>query len=158
MRLARFSLRCPTLRHLVCCAVTAVPIAAAAQLKAPGDAAADYPTPARFASAPHGDDVAPRADGHALPAGSADRPAAPALRASRWSSARLIEMPRDTKPGQYSRPHYALGFRSEAMRGWLKEAGLDADTCIAPVLRLRTKLSDGALSGALWVYARCSFR
>jgi len=67
-------------------------------------------------------------------------------------------MPRDTMPGRYQRPGYALGFRSEALRGWLKEAGVDAQTCIAPVLRLRTKLSgDGELSGALWLYVRCSF-
>jgi hypothetical protein len=74
-------------------------------------------------------------------------------------SARLIEVPRDVRPGQqYSRPRYALGFRSNAMKHWMKDAGVDAHTCLAPVIRLRTKLSsDREFSGTFWMHARCTF-
>ena len=137
-------------------ALLGLPLATGAQLKAPADA--DPLLPQRFAYAA-ANTAAPRIGTYAPPRTQDDRDALPALRARRWSSATLVELPRDAVPGTYQRPHYALGFRSETLRGWLKEAGVDAHTCIAPVLRLRTKLSSqGELSGALWLYARCSFR
>lgn len=155
MRSGRLSLRCRPLGSLVAHALLALPLAAAAQLKAP--AGSDPLMPQRFADVARSDAFAPRIKAHAQPAPDG-RDATPALRASAWTSASLVEMPRETMPGRYQRPRYALGFRSEALRGWLKEAGIDAQTCIAPVLRLRTKLSsEGELSGALWIYARCSF-
>jgi len=78
---------------------------------------------------------------------------------SAWSAARLVEVPRNDAPGTYSRPHYALGVRSESMRTWLNGLGLDATTCLAPVMRLRSKLSsEGQLSGTLWLSARCDIR
>lgn len=155
MRSGRLSLRCRPFGNLVAHALLALPLAAAAQSKAAADS--DPLMPQRFAYAARADAFAPRIGGHAWPAPD-ERDALPALRASGWTSASLVEMPREAMPGRYQRPRYALGFRSEALRGWLKEAGFDAQTCIAPVLRLRTKLSgDGELSGALWLYARCSF-
>jgi hypothetical protein len=83
---------------------------------------------------------------------------APVSPRGRGFRAALIELPRNQIPGQYSRPHYALGVRSTRVKRWMEGIGLDADTCLAPVLRMRTKLSsDGDLNGALWVYARCTF-
>lgn len=155
MRLRRLSLRCRPFGSLVAHALLALPLAAAAQLKVPADS--DPLMPQRFVHAVPADAFAPRIDGHARPTPD-ERDALPALRANRWSSASLVEMPRDAIPGRYQRPRYALGFRSEALRNWLKEAGVDAQTCIAPLLRMRTKLSgDGDFSGTLWLYARCSF-
>jgi hypothetical protein len=153
MRPGRLSLRCRPFGSLVALALLALPLAAAAQLKT------DPLTQQRFGYVAAADAFAPRIGAYAPPPAPDERDVPPALRASRWSSASLVELPRDAMPGRYQRPRYALGFRSEALRGWLKEAGLDAHTCIAPVLRLRTKLSgEGDLSGALWVYARCSFK
>lgn len=156
MRSGRLSLRCRPFGSILAPALLALPLAAAAQLKAPADS--DPLTPQRFAYAGPAGAFAPRIGGHAPPPAPDERDALPALRANRWSSASLVEMPRDAVPGRYQRPRYALGFRSEALRGWLKEAGIDAQSCIAPVLRLRTKLSgEGDFSGTLWLYARCSF-
>lgn len=155
MRSGRLSLRCKPFGSLVAHALLALPLAAAAQSRAPADP--DPSTPQRFAYSARADAFAPRIDGQARP-GADERDALPALRANGWTSASLVEMPRDAMPGRYQRPRYAIGFRSDALRGWLKGAGVDAQTCIAPVLRLRTKLSgEGELSGALWLYARCSF-
>jgi hypothetical protein len=80
-----------------------------------------------------------------------------------WSSARLVEMPRNdtpgTAPGSYSRPRYALGFRSQALRSWLNGLGIEATTCLAPVVRVRSKISsEGGLSGTLLISARCDIR
>jgi hypothetical protein len=68
-------------------------------------------------------------------------------------------MPRTDPPGTYSRPRFALGFRSETMRTWLNHAGIDATSCLAPVVRLRSKISSsGEVSGTLWISARCDIR
>jgi len=72
--------------------------------------------------------------------------------------ATLIEMPADVVPGRFNRPRYAIGFRSEAMKGFAKDMGLDADTCLMPLVRARVSLSqDSGASGRLMVFARCSF-
>ncbi len=157
MHPGRRSLRCRPIGYLIAQAWLALPLAAAAQSKAPAD---PQPLQRYGYEAVAVAVAAPAAPGGSHVAGAVrtGRGELTALGATRWTSASLIELPRDAAPGRYQRPHYALGFRSETLRGWLKDAGLDAQTCIAPVLRLRTKLSgDGALSGALWVYARCSF-
>ncbi len=70
----------------------------------------------------------------------------------------LLEMPADVVPGRYSRPKYALGFRSDAMKGFARDMGLDADTCLAPLVRARVSLSqDSGAGGRLMVFARCTF-
>jgi hypothetical protein len=70
----------------------------------------------------------------------------------------LLEMPADIVPGRYSRPKYALGFRSDTMKGLARDMGLDADTCLAPLVRARVSLSqDSGGSGRLMVFARCTF-
>lgn len=80
-------------------------------------------------------------------------------RESAFGGARLIELPRDGTPGAYGRPRYALGFRSEALRAFMNDIGIEATSCLAPAVRLRTKLSSaGDFSGAIWIYARCSIR
>jgi hypothetical protein len=76
------------------------------------------------------------------------------------SSATLLEMPPDFRPGgRSSRPHHALGFRSTLAETWLREQGVDASRCYLPLIRARTRISNGGgASSAVWVYARCSLR
>jgi len=74
------------------------------------------------------------------------------------SRVRLLELPSEHRPGQYSRPRFALGFRSDAMKSWLNERGFAASVCMAPVVRMRSKLSkEGDWSGSVMLQARCSF-
>jgi len=73
------------------------------------------------------------------------------------SGAALIELPPEVTPGVPARPRYILGFRSEAMRAWMKDFGIAARNCYAPMIRANTKVSSDGLRGTLWLYARCSF-
>jgi hypothetical protein len=73
------------------------------------------------------------------------------------SGAALIELPPDVTPGVPARPRYILGFRSESMRAWMKDLGVAARNCYAPMIRANTKISSEGLRGTLWLYARCSF-
>lgn len=103
------------------------------------------------------------APGLAKPAWATGTSTAPIAPASRpWHSARLVEIPRDVTPGQqqqYHRPRYALGFQSHGLKSLLANAGMDPHSCLAPIVRLRTKVSNGGdVSGTFWLYARCSFR
>lgn len=82
------------------------------------------------------------------------------LAGARWigDSVRL-EVPRDTVTGQYARPRFVVGLPSESMRSWMHMAGVDADHCMLPMLRTRTRMTaEGDVSGTLWLYARCTFR
>ena len=97
--------------------------------------------------------------------GAGDLPQASEVsaRSSRWSSlplprAALLEMPADQIPGQYRRPTYALAFRSDTLRTWLNGMGVDARSCLAPVIRMRTKRSaSGEWNGMVLMLARCNF-
>ena len=62
-------------------------------------------------------------------------------------------------PGQYKRPHYALGLHSDLMRDALSHAGLEAESCVAPMVRLRARqaTSTGANGVSLSLLARCTF-
>jgi hypothetical protein len=62
--------------------------------------------------------------------------------------------------GQYSRPHYALGFQSELMRDAMAFAGLDAESCVAPMVRMRARQAavTGDTSLSMTMLARCTFR
>jgi len=62
--------------------------------------------------------------------------------------------------GQYTKPHYALGLHSDTMRDALSLTGLEAESCIAPMLRLRARETTvtGANGISMTVFARCSFR
>lgn len=82
-----------------------------------------------------------------------------------WAPSRgrvqLFEAPRDFTPGQPVRrsPRLAVGFRSDAMRNAMEAIGIDAQHCMAPIVRLRGKMADnGDVSGTLWISARCTFR
>ena len=69
-----------------------------------------------------------------------------------------LDMPRYDSSGNYVRPKFYVGMQSDAMRSWMSSTGLAADKCMLPMLRARTSMSgDGAVSGSLWVYARCTF-
>jgi len=62
--------------------------------------------------------------------------------------------------GQYTRPHYALGLHSDTMRDALSLTGLDAESCVAPMMRLRARETTvtGANGISMTVFARCTFR
>jgi len=82
-----------------------------------------------------------------------------ALYGSTASRAVLMEV-RETEvaPGQFNRPRYALGFRSDSLKNFAQGMGLDADTCLLPLVRGRLALSrDAGPNGRLMVYARCTF-
>jgi hypothetical protein len=77
---------------------------------------------------------------------------------STFARAALIEMPAEVVPGRYTRPKYALGFRSDTMKGLAKDVGLDAHTCLLPLVRARLSLSqEQGTSGRVMIFARCSF-
>jgi hypothetical protein len=91
------------------------------------------------------------------PAPTEARRAEPAYGASAARTT-LLEMPADVVPGRYTRPKYALGFRSDTMKSFARDMGLDADTCLAPLVRARVSLSqDSGTGGRLMVFARCTF-
>jgi hypothetical protein len=70
----------------------------------------------------------------------------------------LIEMPGEVIPGRYTRPKYAFGFRSNTMKSLAKDVGLDADTCLLPLVRARVSFSqDEGAGGRVMVFARCTF-
>ncbi len=142
-----------TLSAALCLPAAAQPISASAV-----DLLSSFPRPAL---------ANPIQDVRSLRAPAAEPPPAPersslplTLRLGSGSSGMpmLMQMPQDQIPGQYTRPKYALGFQSETMRRWAKDFGIDAESCFAPIVRARTRLSqDGGLSGSLMMQARCSF-
>lgn len=71
----------------------------------------------------------------------------------------LVEMPAHGLSIGPPRRHFALGFASETMRNWMNDIGLDAGSCTAPIIRLRSRIdASGDFRGTLWVHARCSLR
>jgi hypothetical protein len=79
---------------------------------------------------------------------------------SALSRASLVQMPSENVvPGRYTRPRYALGFRSNAMKNLAQGMGLDAEHCLAPLVRARVTLSqNGDTGGRLMIFARCTLR
>ncbi len=130
-------------------AVAALPCAAAGEaalsLAVPADARATSASSAGpAASAPPG----------ALMSASTQLPA----QASRTRLLAMTDEPQSLgSTGVYQRPRFALGFRSNTMKSWLNHAGLDAHTCLAPVIRANTRIRSDGVSGTVWVYARCTF-
>lgn len=61
--------------------------------------------------------------------------------------------------GQYTRPHYALGLHSDLMRDALSLTGLEADSCVAPMVRLRARQTTATGAGgiSMSLLARCTF-
>lgn len=81
-----------------------------------------------------------------------------------WAPSRgpiqLFEAPREFSPGQPVRrtPRLAIAFRSNALRNGLDALGINAETCMAPIIRVRGKLSSGGdINSTVWISARCSF-
>ncbi|MGB2819237.1 MAG: hypothetical protein WBA53_04780 [Burkholderiaceae bacterium] len=77
-----------------------------------------------------------------------------------FSSLGLYEYkPANAAPGQYSRPHYALGIQSSLMRDALSLTGLETESCIAPMFRLRARQTTvtGDTGINMSVLARCTF-
>ncbi|HET9025077.1 MAG TPA: hypothetical protein VFN64_10925 [Burkholderiaceae bacterium] len=68
--------------------------------------------------------------------------------------------PMGAAPGQYTRPHYALGLHSDLMRDALSLTGLEAESCIAPMVRLRARQTTvtGSNGVSLTLLARCTFQ
>lgn len=73
------------------------------------------------------------------------------------SRVRLVELPPDYRPGQYTRPRIAVGLRSDPMRRFANAMGLSAQSCLAPMVRARASLSAKGDAGArVMLYARCA--
>jgi hypothetical protein len=93
---------------------------------------------------------------------SAYMPPAAALRSRDYSwlgGALQVESARETPDGRYTRPKVIIGLPSESMKGWMNSAGFSTEQCLLPMLRARARLSaDGEASGAMWLYARCTFQ
>ncbi len=76
---------------------------------------------------------------------------------ARGLGATLVEFKPHAMPGQTTRAHHGLGIRSYQMESALNSIGIEARHCLAPVVRMHTKLSSSFdLSGTLWVYLRCT--
>jgi hypothetical protein len=91
-----------------------------------------------------------------------ERPIDPyAFRRGLFSSMGLYEYkPIGAVEGRYTKPHYAVGLHSELMRDALSLTGLEAESCVAPMLRLRTRQAvvAGTSGVCMTVFARCTFR
>ncbi len=56
----------------------------------------------------------------------------------------------------YVRPHFALGESSEALRGWLRLAGIDATACTAPLMKMHSAFAGSTSRANVSLSARCS--
>lgn len=61
--------------------------------------------------------------------------------------------------GRYTRPRYAVGLQSEFMRDALSLTGLAAESCVAPMVRMRARQATitGNTGVSMSVLARCTF-
>jgi len=73
--------------------------------------------------------------------------------------ATLVEFRTYALPGQPQRAQHGLGIRSRELEAALNAAGVEARHCLAPVVRMHSRLSASfELSGTLWVYLRCTLQ
>lgn len=73
--------------------------------------------------------------------------------------ATLVEFRSSALPGQPQRAQHGLGIRSRELESALNAAGVEARHCLAPVVRMHSRLSASfELSGTLWVYLRCTLQ
>lgn len=80
------------------------------------------------------------------------------LHAGTGWGATLVEFPQTAPVGQPRRSRHGLGVRSPLLESALQDMGVEARHCLAPVVRMHTKVSSAfAVSGTLWIYARCTF-
>lgn len=70
----------------------------------------------------------------------------------------IVETRPDELRGPSRRPRLSLGMRSHALEAALDSAGLAARHCLAPVVRMNTRMSSSlGYSGTLWISFRCTF-
>ena len=62
---------------------------------------------------------------------------------------------RDLQP-VYVRPQFVLGNSSDALRGWLRRAGIDATTCTAPLMKMHSAFAGSSTRANVSLSARCS--
>jgi hypothetical protein len=60
-------------------------------------------------------------------------------------------------PERTVRPHLELGSSSDSLRSWLRDAGLNASTCIAPLMKMHSTIAGSGPRTNVSVSARCSF-
>jgi hypothetical protein len=60
-------------------------------------------------------------------------------------------------PQRDYRPHFELGSSSDSLRTWLRGAGLNASTCMAPLMRMHSTVAGTGPRTNVSVSARCSF-
>jgi hypothetical protein len=69
----------------------------------------------------------------------------------------LIELPRAESNGTVRSPRLAFGFESPMLRSFVRDLGLDATHCMAPVLRGHLHLGSSP-TGMMMLGVRCSLR
>ncbi|MFN8963382.1 MAG: hypothetical protein ACK5YV_17785 [Betaproteobacteria bacterium] len=108
--------------------------------------------------------IAPPPSAHRPDEGRAEHWLLPAASAARAEILELAPPAAVLADGRPRRPHRYLGFESETLRQWMRAAGFDSQRCMAPMLRLSTRLSQGrpadsaGLSGNFSVMMRCDIR
>ncbi|HUN93104.1 MAG TPA: hypothetical protein VMU33_13700 [Burkholderiaceae bacterium] len=69
----------------------------------------------------------------------------------------MIEMPRAAADGTIQQPRYSLGFAAPRLRSMLQALGVDAERCMAPVLRAHAHFGSSP-NATVMLTARCSIR
>ncbi len=75
--------------------------------------------------------------------------------------AHFVELSANRPSGQaaqqvFLRPQFALGNSSDALRGWLRLAGIDATACTAPLMKMRSTFAGSSSRANVSLSARCS--
>jgi hypothetical protein len=60
-----------------------------------------------------------------------------------------------SEPQAYYRPQFALGESSESLRSWLRVAGLNASSCMAPLMRMHSSFAGSNAHAKVSISARC---
>ena len=60
------------------------------------------------------------------------------------------------EPQTYARPQFALGGPSDSLRRWLRQAGIDAGTCVAPLMKMHSSFAGSSARANVSLSARCS--
>ena len=71
----------------------------------------------------------------------------------------VVELGRMTPDGRFVRPRLNVGLQSPALKSWMSEIGLEAENCMAPLLRgrLRRNAQNDDVAATISVSARCTF-
>jgi len=104
--------------------------------------------------------------GTAQPAGRGSDFALPSPAAARWSLApptgpTLLDRPAtqlfSADPQHPLRPQIVLGSASDSLRSFLREAGLGASTCMAPLMKMHSTIDGSGPRTSVSVSAKCNF-